>query len=253
MPSVGSGVPGRAGWRAPDSVPPVLHPVGPLPARVYWRRRLLVLTVLLTALGAGAWGGILLLSEGSAAGGEEIEAAAGAAAPTPALERVVPSLTAVRTPEPLDPAAAAPVEAPPTDVTAPAPPDPGGPCADDMLALEVRTPGSVAVGAKPVLELVVVNTSPTPCVRDLDKAVQELILLDSRGARVWGSNDCFPESGADVRTLAPGEAAVFPVVWGGLTSAPDCVGERTPPPAGSYAVRGRLDTKISPDAALTLT
>jgi hypothetical protein len=80
-----------------------------------------------------------------------------------------------------------------------------------------------------------------------------LILLDAAGARVWGSNDCFPESRTDVRTLAPGEAVVFPVVWGGLSSAPDCAGERTPPPPGSYAVRGRLDTKISPDAPFALT
>ena len=57
----------------------------------------------------------------------------------------------------------------------------------------------------------------------------------------------------DFSEVEPGEVVVFPVVWGGLTSAPDCAGERTPPPPGSYAVRGRLDTKISPDAPLALT
>lgn len=252
MPSPGSGVPGRAAGPAPASVPPVLHPVGPLPTRVYWRRRLVVLAVLLAVLGAGTWGGFLLLSGGSANAGGSASTEAAEPAPTPALELVVPSLTAVRTPEPPEPVAADPA-LPAPEVAAAPPVEAGGPCSDDMLAVEVRTPGTAAVGAKPVFELVVVNASATPCVRDLDKGLQELILLDGAGARVWGSNDCFPESGPDVRTLAPGEAVVFPVVWGGLTSAPDCAGERTPPPPGSYAVRGRLDTKSSPDAALALT
>lgn len=230
----------------------MLHPVGPLATRVYWRRRLVVLAVLAAVLGAGTWGGIVLLADGTAAAGGSTSQEVAEPAPTPALERVVPSLTAVRTPAPPEPVAAA-TEPTVPEVAAPPSVEAGGPCRDDMLAVEVRTPGTTAVGAKPVFELVVVNASATPCVRDLDKGLQELILLDGAGARVWGSNDCFPESGPDVRTLAPGEAVVFPVVWGGLTSAPDCAGERTPPPPGSYAVRGRLDTKSSSDAALTLT
>ena len=121
-----------------------------------------------------------------------------------------------------------------------------------MLTIEVRTPGSAAVGSKPVFELVVINAAAVPCVRDLDKGLQELIMLDGGGARVWGSNDCFPESGADVRTLAPGEVVVFPVVWGGLASKPTCAADRNPPPPGAYAVRGRLDTTSSPDTPFTL-
>ncbi|WP_431410921.1 hypothetical protein, partial [Enterococcus faecalis] len=107
------------------------------------------------------------------------------------------------------PAAPAPVGDP-----APAGPTPGGPCTDDMLGLEVRTPGQVAVGTKPTFELVVVNTASVPCVRALDKQLQELVMVDAARTRVWGSNDCFPESSSDQRTLAPGEAVVFPIVWG---------------------------------------
>jgi hypothetical protein len=227
---------------------PVLHPVGPLRARVYWRRRLIVLTALLAVLGAGIWGGVVLLGDRSRDAGTT-PVAARTELPRPALEEVVPSISAVRTPVP--PQAGVEPETP--DPVAAATAEAGGPCADDMLAIEVRTPGTAAVGTKPVLELVVTNVSAVPCVRDLDKGRQELILLAGDGARVWGSNDCFPESGADVRTLAPGEVLVFPVVWGGLTSTPECAGERTAPSAGAYAVRGRLDTKSSPDAPLTLT
>ena len=91
-----------------------------------------------------------------------------------------------------------------------------------------------------------------PCARDLDKGLQEIVLLDARGARVWGSNDCFPETGDDVRTLAPGEAVVFPLVWGGLTSEPDCAAARATPPARQLrCCAAGSDTKISPDTSLT--
>jgi hypothetical protein len=108
------------------------------------------------------------------------------------------------------------------------------------------------VGTKPTFELVVQNRSGVPCVRSLDKALQEVVLLDGRGTRLWGSNDCFPEAGPDTRTLAPGAAVSFPLVWGGLTSEPTCTAARVPPAAGAYVLRGRLDTKATPDTPITL-
>jgi hypothetical protein len=226
----------------------VLHPVGQLPAAVYWRRRLLVLTLLLVVLGGAGWLTVLLVAGRADSG----DASSGAAAvPTPALERIVPSLSAVMTPSPPSaPAAAEPVA--PAPVAPPAVPIAGGPCTDDMLAVEVRTPGTAAVGSKPTFELAVANVSTVPCVRAFDKGLQEFLLLDLAGARLWGSNDCFPETGTELRTLAPGEVVSIPVVWGGLTSEPTCTASRNPPAPGSYVVRGRLDTKVSADAPLTL-
>lgn len=221
----------------------MLHPVGPLPAAVYWRRRLAVLVLLLAVLGGLGWVVVSLLP-GSGDGGAAASSTT-AAEPTelPALEQVVPAVSGVRTPG---------TTAPPSEPPVPAGPTPGGRCTDEMLGLEVRTPGTVAVGAKPVLELVVVNTSPVPCVRALDKELQELVMVDAAGARVWGSNDCFPESSDDERTLAPGEPVVFPLTWGGLTSEPTCTAARVTPAPGDYVLRGRLDTKVSGDAPLTI-
>ena len=229
----------------------VLHPVGPLPTAVYWRRRLLVLTLLLAVLGGGGW---LLLAAliGSGNGGTATAAAttspaAEPAAEPPALERVVPSLASVQTPTPVPeaPAEPAPESAEPA-------PTPGGPCGDDVIELAVSAPGSAPVGGKPTFELVVTNVSTVPCVRVLDADLREVLLLDGDGNRVWGSNDCFPESSSDTRTLAPGESVTFPLVWGGLTSEPSCTAERTTPAPGEYALRGRLDTKLSADAPLSL-
>jgi hypothetical protein len=226
----------------------VLHPVGELPAAVYWRRRLVVLAVLIAVLAGLGWLGFALVTRQSSDAATAATTSSGSPVRTPALERVVPSVASVSAPSP--PAVPA-AEALPSAAT-PQVPAPGDPCTDDMISLEVRTPPTVALGSKPTFELLVANVSAVPCVRTLDKGLQELVLLDSAGTRVWGSNDCFPEASTDSRSLAPGEAVTFPVLWGGLTSEPTCTAARATPAPGSYVLRGRLDTKVSPDVPLTL-
>jgi hypothetical protein len=223
-----------------------LHPVGPLPTAVYWRRRLLALVGTLGVLGGGGWLGVAVAT-GEPAQSDTV--AAGAPVPTPALEQVVPSLAAVQVPTP------APTTTPVPSAPVPEPgPVAGGPCSDDMIVVEVRPESASApAGAKPTFDLVVTNISPVACVRVLDKGVQEIVLLDGAGTRVWGSNDCFPEANSDQRTLQPGEAAVFPVLWSGLSSAPGCTAARVTPGAGDYVLRGRLDAKASADAPFSLT
>ena len=239
----------------------MLHPVGPLPATVYWRRRLLVLGCALGVLGGGGWLGASVVT-GSPDGVAPMAAPADdAPRATPGLEQVVPSLAAVQVPaaapspapSTTPPATSPPATTPPAP-GAPAGPTAGGPCSDDMIAVEVRPdPASAPVGSKPTFELVVTNVSPVACVRTVDAALQEVILVDAAGDRVWGSNDCFPETTTGQRTLQAGETVGFPVLWSGLTSAPGCAAGRTNPPAGTYVLRGRLDTEVSPDVTFTLT
>jgi hypothetical protein len=227
----------------------VWHPVGALPARVYWRRRLLVLALVLAVLGGGAWLAVGLLTR-DGGGGTAAAAESGSPVRAPALDRVVPSLARVATPTPAE----VPLAAEGAGDPAPAPVGPvaGGPCTDEMIDLTVRAPATVAVGSKPTFELVVSNVSAVPCTRTLDKGQQEIVLLDGAGTRVWGSNDCFPEASSDLRTLAPGETLAFPLVWGGLTSEPGCAAPRATPSPGAYALRGRLESKVSVDVPFAL-
>jgi hypothetical protein len=220
----------------------VLHPVGPLPAVVYWRRRALVLTLLLGVLGGGGWLGYAAATGRLDDGTTTAAATTSAPVAQPALERVVPSLAGVQVPA-LPPSTAA------ASSTAAAPPQA---CTDDMLELEVRTPGTAAEGTQASFDLVVRNVAPVACVRSLDQGLRELVLLDAAGNRVWGSHDCLPVTGSDLRTLAPGEAVGFPVEWSGLTSDPTCTAPRVPAPAGAYVVRGRLATKVAADAPFTV-
>src|SRR3954465_6426212 len=60
----------------------VLHPVGPLPAAVYWRRRVLVLTLLVSVLGGGGWLGWGLANGGAARATPTPAAPSGGGTPT---------------------------------------------------------------------------------------------------------------------------------------------------------------------------
>ena len=228
----------------------MLHPVGRLPARVYWRRRLVVLVVLLGLLGGGGWLVVRLLDPPGEGSTGARAAGSSRPVPTPALERVLPSLASVRTPD------TAPGMPLPEVRRTPAPkaaPTPAGPCTDAMIELTMRAPTQVPAGSTPTLAIVVRNVSEVACVRRLDKDLQEVELFDAAGDRVWGSNDCRPEQSDLRRTLVPGEGVALEIGWSGLSSTPGCAGERTAPAAGVYVLRGRLDTKTTPDRRIRLT
>jgi hypothetical protein len=236
----------------------VLHPVGDLPASVYWRRRVVALVVLLAVLAAIGWLTLFLLDRAGSgtapAGGTAVP---GSPDPTRAPEQVVPSLAGVRTAgdRPATPpsTASAASTAPPASTAPSSAAAPGGRCSDGQVQVTVRAPAEVRAGSKPTLQIVVRNVGAAPCVRAVDQELQEIVLLDGAGRRVWGSNDCFPEQSDRSVRLAPGAEIALPIVWSGRTSAPDCAGERLVPPAGDYALRARLDTKTSPNRPLELT
>ena len=239
----------------------MFQPVGPLPPSVYWRRRALA--------GVGLVLAPVLLASGIATAATDDGAAAGPgtdAAPTAApaaLTSVVPASGLVTPPggaaAVLDPLAgtgrpsrsAAPVTATPTTTTRSAPPP--ATCRDRDLEVTARTDAPrYGAGTTPMLSLVVTNTGTAPCTRDLDAARQALAVVRRPGDGVWGSNDCSPGRTRDVRTLAPGQEAVFSVSWSGRTSLPGCTGTRRPVAPGTYQVLARLDGVVSDPVRFTL-
>ncbi|CAA9280338.1 MAG: hypothetical protein AVDCRST_MAG54-3555, partial [uncultured Actinomycetospora sp.] len=167
--------------------------------------------------------------------------------------------TPTTTATPVLPPSTAPVEAAPVETTTPlveatpaSEPAPG-PCADGDLRVTARTDAArYPAGQKPLLSLVVTNTGTVPCVRDLDAARQAVAVVRQPGDGLWGSNDCSPGDTDDVRTLRPGEEAVFSVRWSGRTSTPGCAGERTVVPPGTYQLLARLDGIVSEPVPFTL-
>jgi hypothetical protein len=146
----------------------------------------------------------------------------------------------------------APLPVPPTE---PAPPTGPPPCTNDMIAVgaEIDAPQH-RVGDRPELRLTVVNISNQACVRDLDGALQEIVVWDRPVAtRLWSSNDCVNPSTQDLRTLVPGQPVAFEVTWSGLSSNPGCTAPRTRLPAGDYTLLTRVADKISGPTHFTLT
>lgn len=159
-----------------------------------------------------------------------------------------PSSSAAPSSTPPPPIAAAPSIAPAPQAAA-APPR----CADGDLRITARTDKPrYAAGERPLFSLVVTNTGSGPCTRDLDAARQAMAVVIKPGDGLWGSNDCSPGHSTDVRTLAPGQEAVFTVRWAGRRSSPGCSGDRGVVPAGDYQLLTRLDGTISDPAKFTL-
>lgn len=241
----------------------MLQPVGPLPPAVYWRRRALTLAVLLAAL-ALLIGVVLAVSTSNAAPSAPSASTPSSTGAGPSNVSAGPfaALDTSVTAKPADSAAdaatttdapAAPTTGAPVPTTEAPPPAAPTDCPDTAIKV-VASAGqpSYPVGGKPVVVLSVVNVGPVACVRDLDAAKQE-ILMYAGTTRIWSSNDCYPGSFTDVRTLLPQEMAQYTVEWSGLASAPGCVQPRAAVGAGSYSIVARLDAVQSEPAVLVLT
>lgn len=189
---------------------------------MYWRRRVTVLLVVFAVLGAAGWTAYAF-STGRLGGRTAAAPVRPAAETSPAS--LTPSLASAR----------------------------AVPCATGTLTVEVRADGTAVSGQPATLNLVVRNGSTVPCT--FDGAPQEVVLLDAAGHRIWSSVDC-PGPGtpdaSGTRTLAAGESVEVAVAWNGLTSEPTCTAAQVAVPAGSYVLRGRLDTTVTQDVPLTV-
>jgi hypothetical protein len=230
---------------------------------VYWRRRVLVLGLLVGLLGGGGWTGWA-----ASTGRLPLHLSAAQAPPPaaePSLAAVLPSLAGVRVP--LVPSPAAPGTGPlpatgavgdPAAATAtpalraPATTAAGPPCADDAITVALAAPRSATVGGSAALTVLIGNGSAVPCVRDLGGTEVEVVLLGAAGDRLWSSADCTPAAPAAPRLLAAGEQVDVDLAWDGRTSAAGCAGTRAVVPAGSYVLRARLGTRTAADVPLVL-
>jgi hypothetical protein len=205
----------------------VLHPRGPLPPGVYWRRRLLTLLAVVVVL--------FLLGRACTAGGSP------KAGPSP-----TPSPSATRTVAPSRSPSASPT---PTATT----PPPVGPCQAADLVLSAKADAQTyPAGRRPVLTIGVANKGRAPCTRDVGQAARE-IRVSSGNDRIWSSDDCSPGGGTLVVTLQPGAAPTsFTVTWSRKRSAAGCPAGSQEAPSGTYRVVGRFGDLTSPADTFTL-
>ncbi|MEB3369375.1 hypothetical protein R4I43_18345 [Saccharopolyspora sp. S2-29] len=119
-------------------------------------------------------------------------------------------------------------------------------CPDEAMRVAAET-GQPAfrVGERIALAVVVTNTSPRPCLRDLNRMLREIEVTTPAGRHVWSSNDCYAESTNEQPVLEPGKPVRNDVLWAGLTSAPGCAARQDRVPPGDYVAVARLTSLTS--------
>lgn len=231
-----------------------LRPVGSLPANVYWRRRVLLLALvlgLIVAIGYVVWpsGAHPRATAQSVAAPASTSPAATAPAGRPA--------PAQRSTSPEAPAATPAVSSTGAPATAAAGHAPSGGTAvascrlSDLTIAAATSAPSYPLGSQPQLFLQVTNSTAAPCSTDLADPQVELRIYNG-AARVWGSHDCMVQPGSKIQTLLPNQPVRLSITWTGLSSEPGCAGTRTAVPAGTYTLYALLAGKQGSPAQFTL-
>lgn len=216
--------------------------VGPLPAAIYWRRRLLVLGVL--AL-------IAIVLTYALAGGAEPgpDDPLGSATTDPSGMSETSPATASETSSPTPTAYVVPVNTATGGVpTGPA--TAAGRCTDSEIELTAQRRAPLPSEThRLTLILKIKNVSSRYCVRDIGSAPQELRLRAGEVV-VWSSDDCSTQSPYHQDwTFPPGSERTFEIKWDGyrtrdVTGVPSTACEKTPANrvgVGSYQLVARLD------------
>lgn len=226
--------------------------VGPLPPAVYWRRRAIVLTIVLSVI-------FVFVYACSNGPGDRKEAAQGQ--PLPARSGPTASGSASASPgasgSPATGSASPGRRSASPPGAAPAGQPTGQTCTDQEMQV---TPGVQPVdaprGGTVQLTIKIKNIGKRTCKRDVGADQQEIRIIQGGGsAKVWSSDDCNPRRGSNLQPFDPGLERSFSVTWNGRTSS-KCDGNRAMgplPPTGEYEVFARLGSKLSSPVTLTLS
>lgn len=177
------------------------RPVGPLPSRVYWRRRLMVLLVLAALVAV-----VVLIVVRPGAGAE------------PASQ--------------VSPSAAATLEA--AASASPAAQQEGAACLPSSVRVEpITDAGEYQAGSNPQLSLRITNVGAVPCEVNAG-TTQQLFQITSGADVVWSSTDCQVDPVDAVVTLEPNvPQSTAPFAWDRTRSnAEDCDAEGAPMAGG---------------------
>lgn len=194
----------------------VVHPVGPLPEGVYWRRRLVLLAALLVV--------VAVIAVSCSGGSSPRRGAVASGTPTP-------SATPSPTPSAATPAA----------------------CTGVQLSITTATDATTyAAGVLPRLSMTVRNRSARTC-RFADSAATRTWSIYSGADLVWSNAGCAASPALTERTLAPGAAVRHTYVWNRHRSGPNCSTSTTSADPGTYRLYVAVDGQRSAPAVFHLT
>lgn len=180
----------------------LLNPVGPEPASVYWRRRIVVILGTLVVL-------FLLWTLIKPSGSTE-PAAASSPSPLPTLATTSPSPS-------------------PSAVAS------GAPCEDTDIEVTVTSEQSAfALGSPAVFTMKIANNGAAACSRDVG-SIANTFTVTSGGFDVWSSDACSPSTEEQMETIPAGGAFAVKGTWDGSVTSDGCT-SAAPAEAGAYQV-----------------
>ena len=184
---------------------PLLHPVGPEPARVYWVRRAVLAALVVVLLIAAAY---------ACSGGSSSGKPSGAAGGLPS-----PSVT--------------------TSTAAPKPAVPR--CGGKRLRVEAATDAATyPAGSTPRLTAVVVNAGDGPCRLATQPSARSWS-ISSGADQVWSTDDCGHRSSVQLERLKAGHQVTYAVTWDGNRSEPGCATPGAQAQPGTYRLEVTVD------------
>ncbi|MDO8106465.1 hypothetical protein Q6348_04565 [Isoptericola sp. b441] len=186
----------------------LMRPVGPRPAGVYWRRRIVLLAVIAVVAVVGV---TALLGRGSASAATDKAGSGGHA-----------------------PLAPSPTETADTTQGPPA-------CGPDTLAVTL-TPDhrTYPAGAAPVFTVTLTNTSDASCTVDAGEASREVLIMSGED-RIWSSLDCPATENAKRMLLLPaGGRDESAVTWSRVRSEQGCTQGLPAPKPGTYTAVAKV-------------
>lgn len=212
----------------------MLRPSGPLPPRVYWRRRL-ALVVIVALVATAAWW--FLAGRTSADDG-------GSKGDTAALADADPAATATPTGRrsqqetPRRPASGKAVDKPRSRRAPPRPARPTGPCDPSAVKLEVDVSDGEA-GAPNSATLLFSSTGAAACTLDIT-ARTLAVRVTSGPDVVWSSEHCPDALRAKQLVVRADPPSAYQFTWSGHRSAQGCSPVSELPDPGGYWVEAAL-------------
>ena len=178
-----------------------------LPAEIYWRRRLLLLAVLILI----AWGGLQLWPDGND-------------------ERPVSSTTPTATPSPTP-------EPTPTDgTTTVSLPSGDAACNPETIRITPAVPSGQRAREPVEMNLTIGSTAKKPCTFTA-RSSDLLVVISAGKTAIWDSTVCKTALVSESDELSPGWSTVVPVEWSARGSGPACSSKEGWATPGRYTVQ----------------
>lgn len=221
-----------------ERVDTLRNPAGPLSAGTYWRRRIIVLAILLAVVIGVVWA----CTRNSGAEQKPVSAASSSSAlPTVPSETATPTVTESPVPGGSSSGTVTPSSTDSGKASPSVSKRRGKPmCPTDDVRVSVRTDQKFySSDEKPKFTVIIVNLRKSTCYIDMGKEAAFLTVISGKD-RIWSNADCSSRKDEDLRRFASGDVYTSTMTWQRARSAEGCEGTDTEAKPGYYVLDARV-------------